>query len=169
MAKRKLSKQQKRRIDSKQKGKIKDDLTGENGLQLDESSTQTARVISHHGRQLFAETEELKKIKCKIRQNLGDIACGDYVIVLNADKVAVTGRRLDQKNYYRHSGYPGGISSITLREQLETAAAQHGFEVIVPPIGLCTDNAVMGAIAVERIKAGQFEDLSLDIRPGLMR
>jgi len=47
------------------------------------------------------------------------VDCGDYVIVLNADKVAVTGRRLDQKNYYRHSGYPGGISSITLREQLE--------------------------------------------------
>ena len=47
------------------------------------------------------------------------VDCGDFVIVLNADKVAVTGRRLDQKTYYRHSGYPGGISSITLREQLE--------------------------------------------------
>jgi ribosome biogenesis GTPase len=47
----------------------------------DESSTQTARVISHHGRQIFAETESLEKIKCKIRQNLGDIACGDYVLV----------------------------------------------------------------------------------------
>ncbi|MFN2137506.1 MAG: 50S ribosomal protein L13 [Candidatus Promineifilaceae bacterium] len=47
------------------------------------------------------------------------VDCGDYVIVLNAGKIAVTGRRLDQKTYYRHSGYPGGISSITLREQLE--------------------------------------------------
>lgn len=47
------------------------------------------------------------------------VDCGDYVIVLNADKVAVTGRRMDQKVYYRHSGYPGGISSITLREQLD--------------------------------------------------
>jgi ribosome biogenesis GTPase len=76
MAKRRLSKQQKRRISSQQKGKIKNDE-----LQLDESSTQTARVISHHGRQLFAETENLERIKCKIRQNLGDIACGDYVLV----------------------------------------------------------------------------------------
>jgi ribosome biogenesis GTPase / thiamine phosphate phosphatase len=84
MAKRRLSKQQKRRIDSKQKSKINDDLIGDNNLQLDESSTQTARVISHHGRQLFAETESLKKIKCKIRQNLGDIACGDYVVVQQA-------------------------------------------------------------------------------------
>lgn len=84
MAKRKLSKQQKRRIDSKQKSKIKKDLSGDSKLQLDESSTQTARVISHHGRQLFAETEDLEKIKCKIRQNLGDIACGDYVVVQQA-------------------------------------------------------------------------------------
>lgn len=47
------------------------------------------------------------------------VDCGDFVIVVNADKIAVTGRRLDQKYYYRHSGYPGGISSINLREQLE--------------------------------------------------
>jgi large subunit ribosomal protein L13 len=45
--------------------------------------------------------------------------CGDYVIVLNADKVQVTGRKLDQKFYYRHSGYPGSLRSISLREQLD--------------------------------------------------
>lgn len=45
--------------------------------------------------------------------------CGDYVIVINADKVQVTGRRLDQKMYYRHSGYPGGFRSISLRDQLQ--------------------------------------------------
>ena len=47
------------------------------------------------------------------------VDCGDYVIVLNAEKISVTGQRLDQKVYYRHSGYPGGIRSITLRDQLE--------------------------------------------------
>jgi large subunit ribosomal protein L13 len=47
------------------------------------------------------------------------VDCGDYVIVVNADKIQVTGRRLDQKVYYRHSGYPGGLTEITLREQLE--------------------------------------------------
>lgn len=47
------------------------------------------------------------------------VDCGDYVIVVNADKITVTGRRMDQKMYYRHSGYPGGIKSISLREQLE--------------------------------------------------
>ena len=81
MAKRKLSKQQQRRIASQQQNKIKNDLLLDNKSPLDESSTQTVRVISHHGRQLFAETKNLEKIKCKIRQNLGDIACGDYVLV----------------------------------------------------------------------------------------
>ena len=44
---------------------------------------------------------------------------GDFVIVVNAEKIAVTGKKLDEKIYYRHSGYPGGIRKRTLREQLE--------------------------------------------------
>ena len=44
---------------------------------------------------------------------------GDFVIVVNAEKVHVTGQKLDQKIYYRHSGYPGGLRERTLREQLE--------------------------------------------------
>ena len=44
---------------------------------------------------------------------------GDFVVVVNAEKIAVTGNKLDQKRYYRHSGYPGGLRSRTLREQLE--------------------------------------------------
>jgi large subunit ribosomal protein L13 len=44
---------------------------------------------------------------------------GDFVIVVNAEKIKVTGNKLDQKRYYRHSGYPGGIRSRTLREQLD--------------------------------------------------
>jgi len=44
---------------------------------------------------------------------------GDFVVVVNAEKVAVTGNKLDQKRYYRHSGYPGGLKSRTLREQLD--------------------------------------------------
>jgi large subunit ribosomal protein L13 len=44
---------------------------------------------------------------------------GDFVVVVNAEKVAVTGNKLDDKMYYRHSGYPGGLKSRPLREQLE--------------------------------------------------
>ena len=44
---------------------------------------------------------------------------GDYVIVVNADKVVLTGKKLDQKVYYWHSGYPGGLKSLTARQMLE--------------------------------------------------
>ncbi len=44
---------------------------------------------------------------------------GDFVVVVNAHKVRVTGRKLDQKIYYRHSGYPGGLKEISLRDQLD--------------------------------------------------
>lgn len=46
------------------------------------------------------------------------IDCGDYVIVVNADKVKVSGKKLDQKIYYHHSEYVGGMKEITLRELL---------------------------------------------------
>ncbi|MCB0829266.1 MAG: 50S ribosomal protein L13 [Solirubrobacterales bacterium] len=44
---------------------------------------------------------------------------GDFVVVVNAEKIAVTGKKREEKRYYRHSGYPGGIKSRTLAEQLE--------------------------------------------------
>ncbi|MEX2211695.1 MAG: 50S ribosomal protein L13 [Gaiellaceae bacterium] len=44
---------------------------------------------------------------------------GDFVVVINAEKIAVTGKKLDDKIYYRHSGYPGGLKQRTLREQLD--------------------------------------------------
>jgi large subunit ribosomal protein L13 len=47
------------------------------------------------------------------------IDTGDFVVVVNADKIAVTGNKLDSKMYYRHSGYPGGLRVRPLREQLE--------------------------------------------------
>jgi len=43
---------------------------------------------------------------------------GDFIVVINADKVKLTGKKLDNKIYYRHSGYPGGIKSETARERL---------------------------------------------------
>jgi len=44
---------------------------------------------------------------------------GDFVIVTNCEKIAVTGNKLDSVNYYRHSRYPGGLKSRTMREQLD--------------------------------------------------
>ena len=47
------------------------------------------------------------------------VDCGDYVIIVNAEKVHVTGQKMTQKIYYRHSGYPGGLKQVTLRDQLQ--------------------------------------------------
>ncbi len=44
---------------------------------------------------------------------------GDYVIVVNADKIVLTGKKLDQKNYYRHSGYVGGLKTTVARKMIE--------------------------------------------------
>jgi len=45
---------------------------------------------------------------------------GDFVVVINADKVRVTGNKAEQKLYYRHSGYPGGLKSISLERMMQT-------------------------------------------------
>jgi len=47
-----------------------------------------------------------------------NIDTGDFIIVVNADKVKLTGRKLDKKIYYSHSGYPGGLKAETLKERL---------------------------------------------------
>ena len=47
------------------------------------------------------------------------VDCGDYVVIVNAEKVALTGKKLDQKCYYRHSGYPGGLKTRTAKRMLE--------------------------------------------------
>ena len=50
--------------------------------------------------------------------------CGDYVVIINADKIVVTGKKLDQKIYYHHSGFIGGMKETTLREMLQKKPEQ---------------------------------------------
>ncbi|MFC1934687.1 50S ribosomal protein L13 [Chloroflexota bacterium] len=60
---------------------------------------------------------------------------GDFVIVINADKIRVTGDKLRQKHYYRHSGYPGGLKSIWLEKLLQTKptqAVEHAVKGMLP-------------------------------------
>ncbi len=64
----------------------------------------------------------------------------------------------------------GGVAAnARLRSELARAARGGGFDVIIAPPELCTDNAVMGAIAWEKVKRGEFASLDLDISPGLQR
>ncbi|EKD47826.1 MAG: 50S ribosomal protein L13 [uncultured bacterium] len=47
------------------------------------------------------------------------VDCGDHVVVINADKVKLSGNKLDQKKYYSHSGYPGALKTTTAKEMLQ--------------------------------------------------
>ena len=60
---------------------------------------------------------------------------GDYVVVINAEKVRVTGNKLEEKLYYRHSGYPGGLKCVTLGSQLRahpTRVIEHAVRGMLP-------------------------------------
>jgi N6-L-threonylcarbamoyladenine synthase len=64
----------------------------------------------------------------------------------------------------------GGVAANSrLRERLKSEAELRQVDLHIAPLRLCTDNAVMGAIAVERWKAGLFESLDLDVFPGVIR
>ena len=78
---------------------------------------------------------------------------GDFVVVVNAEKVAVTGAKLDQKRYYRHSGYPGGLRSRTLREQLDRQPT----EVL--------RKAVKGMLPKNRLASAQLNKLKIYAGP----
>jgi large subunit ribosomal protein L13 len=67
---------------------------------------------------LATEVADLLRGKKK-PQFTSHLDTGDFVVVVNAEKVRVTGRKLDQKTYYSHSQYPGGIKAETLKDLLE--------------------------------------------------
>ena len=84
--------------------------------------------IERQWRLVDAEGQTLGRLATRIADTLRGkdkpqftphVDTGDFVVVVNAEKVAVTGNKLDDKQYHRHSGYPGGLRSRTLREQLE--------------------------------------------------
>lgn len=78
---------------------------------------------------------------------------GDYIIVVNAEKIHVTGRKLDQKMYYRHTGYPGGLKEITLRNLLH----KHPTRVI--------EHAVRGMLPKNRLGRRMFKKLKVYAGP----
>ncbi len=66
-------------------------------------ATRVARILSGKEKPIFTN----------------HVDTGDFVVVVNAGKIRLTGQKLDGKMYYRHSGYPGGIKGMTAREMLE--------------------------------------------------
>ena len=60
---------------------------------------------------------------------------GDYVVITNADKIRVTGNKVKKKLYYHHTGYPGGIKSISLEKMMQlhpTRAIEHAVRGMIP-------------------------------------
>ena len=73
---------------------------------------------------------------------------GDHVIIINAEKIHVTGKKLDAKTYYRYSGYLGGLKSVVLREQLE----KHPDRVLIHAIrGMLPKNR-LGRAMLKKLK-----------------
>ena len=74
---------------------------------------------------------------------------GDYVVVVNAEKVRVSGDKLKQKVYYRHSGYPGGLKAVTLERMLKNKPAW------------VIEHAVKGMLPKNRLGAQMFKKLKV--------
>lgn len=77
------------------------------------------------------------------------IDCGDYVIIINADKLVATGKKLEQKTYYRHTGYPGGLKEATLAEKM----AKDSTDVLY--------RAIRGMLPVNKLRADRLARLKI--------
>lgn len=77
------------------------------------------------------------------------LACGDFVVVINAEKIAVTGNKYEEKVYYRHSQYPGGLKTTTVRQTLEGRFPERALEHAVK--GMVMHNR-LGAVLMSRLK-----------------
>ena len=76
------------------------------------------------------------------------VAVGDHVVVVNAAKLGLSEKRLDTKNYYKHSGYPGGLKTVGLREQIAT----HPDRVIRAAVWGMLPHNKLGRQLIKRLK-----------------
>jgi large subunit ribosomal protein L13 len=103
------------------------------GRTLGRLATRIASVLKGKGKPIYSPSMDT----------------GDYVVVVNAEKIVATGRKLDDKMYYRHTGYPGGLVEISLRDQL----AKHPERVL--------QAAVRGMLPHNRLGRAMFKKLKV--------
>ena len=96
-------------------------------------STQIATLLTGKGKPQFTK----------------HIDCGDFVIVINSDNLVVTGNKLEDKMYYRHSGFPGGLREFQLKEKM----AKDSTDVIV--------KSVRGMLPVNKLRDGRLARLKV--------
>lgn len=113
--------------------------------------------LTHEWYLIDAEEQNLGRLATKIASVLlgknkpeftPGVDVGDFVVVVNAEKITVTGNRLDQKYYYRYSGYPGGMKKISLREQL----VKHPDRVIRSAVWGMIPHNRLGRRLIKRLK-----------------
>lgn len=102
-------------------------------LTLGRLATHVATLLTGKGKPMFTS----------------HIDVGDFVIVVNAANLQVTGDKMDKKKYYRHSGYPGGLKEATLREVIEKDPTRAVFE------------AVRGMLPVNKLRDGRLLRLKI--------
>lgn len=102
------------------------------GMTLGRLATQIATVLKGKHKPIYTPSMD----------------CGDYVIVINADKVRVTGRKLDQKIYYHFSGYPGGLKEVLLRDQM----SQHPDRVMQAAVRGMLPHNKLGRQLIKKLK-----------------
>ena len=109
---------------------------------LGRMATQVAKLLMGKHKPIFSRNQDT----------------GDYVVVINAEKVRVTGNKAKQKLYYRHSGYPGGLKSVSLEKMMQTNPTR------------VIEHAVKGMLPHNRLGASMLKKLKVyvgDIHPYL--
>jgi large subunit ribosomal protein L13 len=96
-------------------------------------ATKAARILIGKDKPMFAS----------------HVDCGDYVVIINTDKIAITGDKLDQKMYYHHSGHAGGLKAMSLRQKMERDST----EVLM--------RAVRGMLPVNKLRPGRLARLKI--------
>lgn len=111
---------------------------------IDASTDSLGRIATQTARLLIG------KDKAQFSQH---IDCGDYVVIINAAKLKVTGNKLSDKKYYHHSGHPGGLRTVSLNEQMTndpTKVIYHAVRGMLPFNKLST-----GRLSRLKIYAGE--------------
>lgn len=96
-------------------------------------STRVAELLTGKGKPMFTK----------------HIDCGDYVIVVNADNLVVTGKKMEDKMYYKHSGFPGGLRETTLKHEMEKDSTK------------VIKQSVRGMLPVNKLRDGRLARLKI--------
>lgn len=107
-------------------------LVDAEGVVLGRLASQIAKIIRGKNKACYTPSQD----------------CGDYVVVINADKVRLTGRKMEQKKYYHHTGYVGGIKEISVAKQLE----EHPERVLIKAVERMVSRSPLGRQQMKKLR-----------------